>query len=122
VLASFDGIEECLVSYDIACQWFAKLQTRQSEWPAHLQVLDGINLTPMIPAFHFPAHHSKGHDEFNPRLVVGNGTSDNEAPERIWGPHNALGNSTKTMGPETRHMVLDDAIGYWNWWKYIDHG
>jgi hypothetical protein len=122
-LSSFQGILQCYVSYDIACQWFPNLRTREeNDWPLHLQILKGIDIIPMIPAFHYPAHGGKGHDEFDTRLVVGNGTSDNEAPERIWGPHNALGNTTKSMGPETRHMVLDDAIGHWNWWKYVQHG
>ena len=120
---SFEGISNVIVSYDIACQWFVNLDKRTTgEWPEHLKLPPTLELTPGIPAFHYPAHGAKKHDEFDPRLIQGNGTSDNEGPERIWGAHNQLGNSTKSMGPESRHLILDDNFSHWNWLKYAGHG
>lgn len=122
-LASYGDITDCLVSYDIACQWFVNLHQRaRDSWPLHLRDLSSIRLTPAIPAFHYPAHAAKNHDEFDPRLVVGNGTSDNEGPERVWAAHNPLGPSTQKMGPSTRALVLDDSIQSYNWGKYAGHG
>jgi hypothetical protein len=122
-IKTFGRIKECLVSYDIACQWFPNLSKRSSrEWPENLRLPTGLKLTPMIPAFHYPAHQTKNHDEYDPKLVVGNGTSDNEGIERFWSSHNALGPSTKSMGPETRQMVLDDHINGWNWAKVTGMG
>jgi hypothetical protein len=120
---SFGELAVIIVSYDIACQWFVNLHRRmKTDWPSSLVIPQRTRLVPAIPAFHYPAHGAKNHDEFDPRLVKGNGTSDNEGPERIWGAHNALGNSTKTMGPEARHFTLDDNFSYWNWQKYSGHG
>jgi hypothetical protein len=122
-LASFGDLQNCLVSYDIACQWFVNLHQRAgNSWPAELKSLSSVNLIPAIPAFHYPAHAVKNHDEFDPRLVLGNGTSDNEGPERIWAALNPLGPSTQKMGPSTRHLVVDDGIHHWNWSKYAGHG
>lgn len=122
-MGAFKGLKHCFVSYDIACQWFINLRCHQAnDWPSHMRLSLTLDLIPMIPVFHYPAHQTKGHNEYNPRLVVGNGTSDNEGIERIWGSHNALGPSTKAMGPETRQLVLDDNFNSWNWFKYIGMG
>jgi len=122
VLKSFEGITECIVSYDIACQWFVNLHNRIDRgWPEDLKPAKNLSITPAIPAFHHPGHGQKKHEEYDPKLVRGNGISDNEGPERLWGPHNVLGNSTKNMGPESRHFVLDN-FSFWNWTKYANHG
>lgn len=122
-LKHFEGIKQCIVSYDISCQWYANLHKRiEEDWPDHLKIPNSLQIIPAIPAFHYPAHGMKNHEEFDPRLVLGNGTSDNESPERVWGAHNALGNSSKSMGPESRHFVIDDSLSHWNWGKYVGHG
>jgi len=122
-LKLYGSIELCTVSYDIACQWFVNLLKRERDkWPEELKVASGIAMQPTILAFHYEAHGQKKHHKYDLRLVLGNGISENEGPERIWGQHNALGNSTKTMGPESRHLVLDDNFGFWNWLKYSGHG
>ena len=64
----------------------------------------------------------KGHEQFSFNLCEGVGHTDGECPERIWAPHNPLGNSTKTMGPGSRHDVLDDHFSFWNYEKYIGMG
>jgi hypothetical protein len=33
-----------------------------------------------------------------------------------------LGNATKTQGPGSRHDVLDNHFGFWNWLKYNTMG
>ncbi|PBK63848.1 hypothetical protein ARMSODRAFT_990134 [Armillaria solidipes] len=111
-----------IISYDIACQWFINLYTQMLGWPTSLKVDGPLTLTPVIPKFHEPAHHAEDHHAFSCNLVKGLGNCDCEGPERIWGSHNALGNSTKTMGPGSRHDVLDDHFGFWNWLKYAAMG
>ncbi|PPQ88326.1 hypothetical protein CVT26_009158 [Gymnopilus dilepis] len=63
-----------------------------------------------------------GHEPFSLNLMPGAGLSDCECPERVWSPHNALSNSTKTQGPGSRHDILDDHFGFWNWLKYKNIG
>ncbi|KAK0467694.1 uncharacterized protein EV420DRAFT_1616586 [Desarmillaria tabescens] len=75
-------------------------------------------VTPLVPKFHEPGHKAEDHEQFSFNLAEGAALSDGECPERIWAPHNILGNSTKTAGPGTRQDLIDDHFGFWNWLKY----
>ena len=112
-----------LISYDIACQWFVNIFKRMEEhWPDEIKPTRPIKLIPAIPKLHEPMHGVVGHQVYSLNYIPGVGLSDCECPERVWAPHNALGNSTKTQGPGSRHDVLDDHFGFWNWQKYIGLG
>ncbi|SJL16269.1 uncharacterized protein ARMOST_19789 [Armillaria ostoyae] len=121
-LLTFTNILAAIISYDIACQWFVNLYKRMNSWPESIKPSDNLTLTPAIPKFHEPAHEEEGHEQFSCNLLPGMGASDLEVPERIWGPHNAVANSTKTMGPRSRMDVIDDHFGFWNWTKYASMG
>ncbi|KDR65401.1 hypothetical protein GALMADRAFT_81900, partial [Galerina marginata CBS 339.88] len=77
---------------------------------------------PAIPKLHEPMHGKANHEVYSLNLIPGVGASDLETPERVWAGHNALGNSTKTMGPGSRSDVLDDHFSFWNWRKYVGLG
>jgi len=114
-----------LISYDIACQWFTNLFKRIDErWPEELQAKlpTTTRIIPAIPKLHEPAYEAANHEVYLLNYIPGVGESDCECPERIWAPHNALGNSTKTMGPGSRQDTLDDHFSFWNWEKYVGMG
>ncbi|PPR04026.1 hypothetical protein CVT26_001447 [Gymnopilus dilepis] len=112
-----------LISYDVACQWFVNIFTRiEQHWPDSIKPRSTMTLVPAIPKLHEPMHEQKGHQVYSLNLIKGVGLSDCECPERVWAPHNALSNSTKTQGPGSRHDVLDDHFHFWNWLKYIGLG
>jgi len=112
-----------IISYDVACQWFTNLQSHiDSDWPDEIKPKSQLHIRPLIPKLHEPAHERAGHEQFSFNYGVGVGNTDGECPERIWSGHNALGNSTKTQGPGSRHDVLDDHFGFWNWEKYKSMG
>ncbi|KAF8885404.1 hypothetical protein CPB84DRAFT_1750196 [Gymnopilus junonius] len=112
-----------LISYDIACQWFTNLFSRiDNHWPDSIKPRPNTTLVPAIPKLHEPMHEQKDHQVYSLNLIKGIGFSDCECPERVWAPHNALSNSTKTQGPGSRQDVLDDHFGFWNWLKYIGLG
>jgi hypothetical protein len=67
-------------------------------------------------------HEAANHQVYSLNFIPGVGQSDLECPERVWAGHNAIGNSTKTQGPGSRHDVLDDHFSFWNWQKYIGLG
>ncbi len=110
------------ISYDIVCQWFINIFDRIFHWPKDLRPRPGLNLRPLIPKFHEPAHLDKGHEQYSFNLAEGIGLSDGECPERVWGSHNALAGPTRAMGPGTRDDVLDDNFSHWNWMKYQSMG
>ena len=112
-----------LISYDIACQWFTNLMERMLDhWPDHLHVPSGTTLIPAVPKLHEPMHSPVNHQVYSLNYIPGVGQSDLECPERVWSSHNAIGNSTKTQGPGSRHDVLDDHFSFWNWQKYVGLG
>ncbi|KAK0475296.1 hypothetical protein EDD18DRAFT_1367223 [Armillaria luteobubalina] len=93
-----------------------------SHWPSNLRFNPDIRITPLIPKFHKPGHKAEEHEQFSFNLTEGVGLLDGECPEWIWASHNALGNSTKTVGPGTRQDLIDDHLGFWNWVKYCCMG
>ena len=112
-----------LISYDIVCQWFVNLFSRMNDhWPLDIHVNPTTKLVPAIPKLHEPMHEQANHQMYSLNFIPGVGLSDLEAPERFWSGHNAVGNSTKTQGPGSRHDVLDDHFHFWNWLKYIGLG
>jgi hypothetical protein len=109
-------------SYDIACQYSVHLAKRMREWPDSLKFDHDVTINAVIPKLHARAHEEIGHEQYSLYYTPGVGTTDGEAAERLWAPHNVLGNSTKTQGPGSRNDVLDDHFGFWNWTKYHSMG
>lgn len=121
-LREFVDVDDILISYDIACQWFANLESCISKfWPQELKPPVTFTAKPAIPKFHLPSHEDD-HEEYSFNIIPGVGSTDGEGPERIWSFHNPLAASTKPMAPATRLLVLDDNFGFWNWMKYTGHG
>jgi hypothetical protein len=111
------------ISYDVSCQWFINvLQHIISQWSEQIKLNPWLVLRPLIPKLHEPGHQKAGHEEFSFNFAPGVGLMDGECPECIWVEHNALRNATKTQGPGSRHDVLDDHFGFWNWLKYSSMG
>ncbi len=120
-LQPFAGLLAMIISYDITCQWFINLDAHMKKWLPEIPP-PSVKLTPAIPKFHEPAHKQDNHQEFSCNYIKGMGALDCEVLECIWGPNNAIANSTKMMGPGSQHDVLDDNFGAWNWLKYIGMG
>ncbi|KDR65106.1 hypothetical protein GALMADRAFT_82273, partial [Galerina marginata CBS 339.88] len=112
-----------LISYDISCQWIINLVKRHAEhWPPEIKIPESVKLIPAIPKLHEPSHSGSDHQTFSFNTIPGVGETDGECIERLWGPHNILGNATKTQGPGSRQDVLDDHFNFWNWEKYVGFG
>ncbi|KDR83151.1 hypothetical protein GALMADRAFT_134646 [Galerina marginata CBS 339.88] len=123
VIRLFLLIHLILISYDISCQWIINLLKRHAEhWPPEIQIPETVKLIPAIPKLHEPSHSGSDHQTFSFNTIPGVGETDGECIERLWGPHNILGNATKTQGPGSRQDVLDDHFNFWNWEKYVGFG
>ncbi|KJA15107.1 hypothetical protein HYPSUDRAFT_208168 [Hypholoma sublateritium FD-334 SS-4] len=121
-MSHFHELRSVGLSYDICCQWYPNMYQQMTGWPEQLHILPMLATWPLIPKFHEPAHNEKAHEQYSFNLAVGFGKSDGEVPERGWAGHNGLGNTTKMQGPGSRHDVLDDHFGSWNWVKYHTMG
>ncbi|EEB90061.1 hypothetical protein MPER_11784 [Moniliophthora perniciosa FA553] len=92
------------------------------DWPKECQAPISTQFIPAIGKLHEPGHKDEDHEQFSLNLIMWAALTDGEGMERIWGVHNPLGNSTKTMGPGARADNLEAAFAFWNWLKYISMG
>lgn len=111
-----------ILSYDIACQYKINFQKRMLELPSHLQLSESMSIRYGIPKCHCPAHKLECQAPHSLNLMCGVGRTDGEGIERSWSELNGIANSTKEMGPGSRHDTLDDHMGHHNWRKYADLG
>jgi hypothetical protein len=112
-----------VLSYDIVCQWSRHLQDRLKALPSHIQLTipDG-HLRYAIPKLHIVSH--KLHCQLNYLLNFLSGIrwTNGEGIECSWAGMNPVANSTKEMGPGSRHDMLDDHWSFWNWQKVVAMG
>ena len=121
-LRAYNGVRHIILGYDISCQFFKNIHSRSKDWPQEIRFSPSTQLVPAVGKFHEPGHDEKGHHEFSCNLIKGAGQVDCKNQEHQWAAHNSLGGSTKTMGPGTRVLTLEDNFSFWNWMKYSSHG
>ncbi|KAL0570776.1 hypothetical protein V5O48_011179, partial [Marasmius crinis-equi] len=107
-----------LLCYDIACQYFRNFERRRTRWPGRIVLSPLLKIVVAIGKLHHPGHQSKDHDQYSLNLLEGVGHTDGESCKRFWSNHNALSNSTKTMGPGSCQDLLESQFEFWNWEKY----
>lgn len=114
-------LRNLFISYDIACQYKKKFFERMAGLPQHLRLSDDIDIQWGIPKCHNPAHkvECQAPHSLNFKKV---GRTDGEGIERSWAETNLVANSTKEMGPGSRHDTLDDHFGHHNWRKMTGLG
>lgn len=110
------GILSLFISYDIACQYRKNFETRMDELPEDLLIPEDVEIQWGVPKAHNPAHKLACQAPYSLNLKVV-GRTDGEAPERSWSESNLVANSTKEMGPGSRHDTIDDHLGHHNWKK-----
>ncbi|PBK66563.1 hypothetical protein ARMSODRAFT_977475 [Armillaria solidipes] len=114
---AYDGCDEIFLSYDIACQWKAKLRDRMKKLPAKAQFRDDMVLDFGVPKLHCKAHKYACQCQFSMNLKRGVARTDGEGVEQTWDDMNTCTSSTKEMGPGARHDTIDDQFGGHNWRK-----
>ncbi|KAE9387702.1 hypothetical protein BT96DRAFT_837331, partial [Gymnopus androsaceus JB14] len=93
-LHKFVDVDDILISYNIACQWFINLESGMAKfWPQEIKPSPTFTAKPAIPKFHEPAHGQDEHEEYSLNIIPGVGSTDGEGLERIWASHNPLANS-----------------------------
>ncbi|KAL1940996.1 hypothetical protein VTO73DRAFT_7632 [Trametes versicolor] len=112
-----------VISYDIACQYCRNFERRVARnFPEEMHLdFDDINVRWMIPKNHIAVHgsnHSRYSLNFNEKV----GRTYGEGVESSWSHLNPAAMSTREMALATRHEVLDDHMGAWNWQKVIGLG
>ncbi|KAF9514098.1 hypothetical protein BS47DRAFT_1295385 [Hydnum rufescens UP504] len=116
------GLRSILLSYDIFCQWSKKQQARHISLPCPLQLDPKINLTGVVPKFHLPTHKQLCQTKYSLNLCPGAGRTDSESIERDWANLNPAASSTKEMGEGSRHDIINNLLGDWNYRKVVGLG
>jgi hypothetical protein len=110
------------VSYDIACQFKVKFHERMAKLPKDIHIPDNVSMDWGIPKCHCPMHKVRCQAPHSLNLKPGVGRTYGEGIEWSWAEMNLVANSTKEMGPGSRHDTLDDHFGHHNWRKKVRLG
>ena len=110
------------VSYDIACQFKLKFAKHIPKLPAEIHLPSSVAVEWGIPKCHCPMHKVPCQAPHSLNFKSGVGRTDGEGIERSWAELNRVANSTKEMGPGSRHDTLDDHLGHHNFRKYVALG
>ncbi|KAI9069574.1 hypothetical protein FKP32DRAFT_1559434, partial [Trametes sanguinea] len=110
-----------LISYDIACQYSKNFHKRLAEdFPEDMRPeLDDVQIRWAIPKNHIGVH-GPNHSHLSLNNLAGVGRVYGEGVESSWASLNPTAMSTREMALATRHEVLNDHLGAWNWQKTID--
>ncbi|KAL2914100.1 hypothetical protein HK105_206358 [Polyrhizophydium stewartii] len=93
------------IYYDVGC----KLKPHYE----NLNLLDGRDITFVVPKFHALAHGTECRRIFSPEYHEGTGLTDGEACERFWADISWLAGIIVNMSPINRLNMLEEAI-LWN--------
>lgn len=108
-----------LVSYDIACQFKLKFGKQMPKLPPALHLPSSIPMEWGIPKCHCPMHKVPCQAPHSLNFQSGISRTDGEGIEWSWAEMNHVANSTKEMGPGSRHDTLDDHLCHHNFKKYV---
>lgn len=115
------GIEDVVVTYDIACQWEKNLFTRLPAYstipPIGLDTLESFRVA--VPKFHLISHGASCQATFNLAFMDSVGMTHGEGVETIWSHSTSLATWSRENGPAARHLILDDHWTGWNWSKLV---
>ncbi|KAF8577085.1 hypothetical protein K439DRAFT_1649163 [Ramaria rubella] len=107
-----ETVNDIVLSYDIACQWYKNLKARTAAMPPELRLdFESKWICYIVPKYHLPGH-----------AFPCAGRMDGEGVERDWSQINPVVCSTKEMTPGHRTDTLNDHWGAWNWSKVTGMG
>jgi hypothetical protein len=112
------GISECLVNYDIACQWSRSFKQRVQK-STTLNMPKRMSIIPAVGKFHLGAHIAQCFALFSLNFVHGAGQQDGEILETLWSSLNKSSGSTRAMSKAHRQEMLDDYMRDSNWKKLV---
>jgi hypothetical protein len=120
VLSSLAGVKlpRVVITYDIGCQWSKNLWRRMEEFPDDLKLDPSMSIEIGIPNWHINGH-GENCKIFGLSYMDGVGRTCGEEVETTWAQTNALGASTREMGPGARHETLNDHWSGLNFRKIV---
>ncbi|KAF8582866.1 hypothetical protein K439DRAFT_1647408 [Ramaria rubella] len=118
-----ETINDIILSYNIACQWYKNLKARTAAMPPELRLyFESKWICYIVPKYHLPGHAFPCQSLFSFNFCEGAGWMDREGVERDWSQINPIACSTKEMMPGHHTDTLNNHWGAWNWSKVTGMG
>ena len=114
-------IKQCLLVYDIFCQWIKHFLTRVESSP-YLSIPEGMKVQGGIGDFHVKGHIEDCFTRFALMFIEGSRVIDGEILETLWSVLNETSRSAKGSTLAHRNEILDDHMNHSNWKKLIGMG
>jgi len=118
---TMNGLDRCLLVYDIMCQWSKHFVTRVEKTKT-LSLPKDLQISKAIGDFHVRGHVPECFPRYGLSYVEGAGIIDGEVLETLWSVLNETSRSTRGASLAHRAEVLDDHMNYSNWKKMIKMG
>ena len=115
------GFLDCLVIYDVGCQWNLHFLDRVKK-SKFLNIPSDLNVVSAVGKFHINAHVPECFVKYSLNFVEGAGQLDGEILETLWAGLNKVTGSTRAMSKAHRQEVLDDHMRDSNWKKLVGIG
>ncbi|KAF7791816.1 hypothetical protein EIP86_002840 [Pleurotus ostreatoroseus] len=118
-------VASIVATYDIACQFFARLWERTPTLPEGLRsAIERFkgNIVAKVPKAHIVGHILKCHGIFSLNWTRGVGRTDGEGIERLWSWLNKIASSTREMTASGRRETIDDFCNFANYRKTLALG
>jgi hypothetical protein len=112
------GMEECLINYDVCCQWYKNFHRRVDN-STTLSIPPNMSIIPGIGKFHLGGHVKECFALFSLNFILGAGQQDGEILETLWASLNKASGSIRAMSKAHRQEYIDALMRDSNWKKTV---
>ena len=115
-------IKECLIIYDVYCQYRVHFENRLRDASQYLHKDPGMEIFGAIGKFHLADHVDSCFSKWTLNFMKGSGHIDGEIMETLWSGMNKVSGAARSMSKAHRQETLDDYMRDSNWKKTVGIG
>lgn len=117
-----DGLRECLLIYDVYCQYGVRFDDRLRDVSKYLSRDPEMKMLGAIGKFHLADHVDSCFSKWSLNFIKGAGHIDGEIMETLWSGMNKVSGAARSMSKAHRQETLDDYMRDSNWKKTVRIG
>lgn len=103
-----EGLPECLIIYDVYCQYGVHFEDRLEDVSQYLSLDPGMKIFSAIGKFHLADHVDSCFSKWSLNFMKGAGHIDGEIMETLWLGMNKVSGAARSMGKAHRQETQDD--------------
>ena len=116
------GLPECLIIYDVNCQYLVLFDDRIQDLSFYLQLDPQMKIFGAVGKFHLANHVNGYFSKWSLNLMKGAGHIEGEIMETLWSGMNKVSGAARLMSKAHRQKILDDYMRDANWKKTVGIG